>query len=392
MGINAFPGDIKSTYQATAPTNPRVGDIWVDSSSDIASVDLIPSKITGHNLLHNGAMQIHQRGTSTASITTSDFYTADRWWAVVGTLGTWTQSVENDAPTGSGFRKSLKMLCTTADASPAAGDYAFVRQRIEGQNLQSVKKGTPAAEKLTISFWVKSNKTGVYVLEMYDEDNARIVASTYTVDASDTWEQKTITFPADTTGAWNNDNDSSLQVNFWFASGSNFTSGTLRTTWAAYNAADRAVGVTNLASATNQYWQITGVQLETGPSATNYQFKDLGQELAECQRYYYRLGGAANFPLGLGVYTSSTEIDILLKHPVRMRSGPTPSFSSGTNHFFAQSAGAGIDYFDTFTAGFVNGTDCNGIYVSSGVSSTAGQACNVVIFDAAGYVAFSADL
>lgn len=249
------------------------------------------------NLLHNGAMQVHQRGTSTAGITASTYGAADRWMAVVGSLGTHTQSVESDAPTGSGFRKSTKLLVTTANASPAAEDYLFLRQVIEGQNLQSIKKGTASAEQLTLSFWTKSNKTGVYVVELYDVDNQRICASTYTVDASATWEQQSITFPADATGAFDNDNDASLQMNFWLASGSNYTTGTLATTWQAYDATDRAVGQTNLASDTNNYWQVTGVQLEVGSAATGFEHKDYGQELAECQRYYET--GSFNY-LGYG--------------------------------------------------------------------------------------------
>ena len=125
---------------------------------------------------------------------------------------------------------------------------------IEGQNLQSIKKGTANAEQLTLSFWVKSNKTGTYVVELYDNDNARHAVGSYTVDASGTWEQKAITYPADLTGAFDNDNAASLHVTFGLAAGSNFTSGTLATTWAAYNAANRAVGQTNLASDTDNYF------------------------------------------------------------------------------------------------------------------------------------------
>lgn len=321
MGINAFPGDIKSVYQATAPSNPRVGDIWVDSSSDIASVDLIPSKITGHNLLHNGAMQVHQRGTSTASITIGGYYTADRWLGgITGSVGTWTHSVENDAPTGSGFRKSLKILCTAADASLAAGDFASLNQPIEGQNLQAIRKGTADAQPLTISFWVKSNKTGNYIVEMYDNDNTRHCVGSYTVDASATWEQKSITFPADTTGAFDNDNAASLYLTFGLAAGTNFTSGTLATTWAAVTPANRAAGQVNLADTNANYWQITGVQLETGPSATNYQFKNYGQELAECQRYYY--ASPASVVLVHNQYNSGNTSSSVYTFPVVMRGTP----------------------------------------------------------------------
>jgi hypothetical protein len=238
------------------------------------------------NLVINGAMQVAQRSTSVASITASSYNTADRWKIDISSLGTWTQSVENDAPTGSGFRKSLKMLCTTADASPAAGDYIQFVQAFEGQNLQAIKKGTVAAEQLTLSFWVKSNVTGTYIAELYDIDNTRQVSKSYTISASATWEKKTITFPADTTGALDNDNAASLVLVFDLAAGSNYTSGTLNTSWASVTTANRAVGQVNLASAISNYWQVTGVQLEVGDTATPFEFKSVEDELLECQRYF----------------------------------------------------------------------------------------------------------
>jgi hypothetical protein len=238
------------------------------------------------NLLYNGAMQVAQRGTSVASITTSAYYTADRWNISLTTLGTWTQSVENDAPTGSGFRKSTKMLCSTADASPAAGDLLVFQQTLEGQDLQRILKGTSSANPLTVTFWVKSNKTGTYIVELEDVDNTRHVNASYTISASSTWEQKTVTFPADTTGAFDNDIGASLRFNFWLGAGSTYTSGTLATTWASITNANRAAGQTNLAAATSNFWQVTGVQLETGSVATGFEFLPFGDELARCQRYY----------------------------------------------------------------------------------------------------------
>ncbi len=137
------------------------GTDWVPLASEVTNLTAYQTKALAQapyrNLIINGAMQVAQRATSVASITTSNYYTLDRFNFTVGSMGTWTMSQENDAPTGSGFRKSAKVLCTTADASPAAGDYIQLYQVIEGQNLQQVKKGTAAAEQLTVSFWVKSN-------------------------------------------------------------------------------------------------------------------------------------------------------------------------------------------------------------------------------------------
>jgi hypothetical protein len=272
-------------------------------------------------------MQIAQRSSSVASITSGSYYTADRWYMDCGTLGTWTQSVENDAPTGSGFRKSLKMLCTTADASPSAADTLTVHQRIEGQNLQHIKKGTAAAEQLTVSFWVKSNVTGTYIVDFYDNDNTRQISKSYTISASGTWEKKTITIPADTTGAFDNDNDLSLFVFFWLSAGSNFTSGTLNSSsWTSATNTNRTVGQTNLASAISNYWQITGVQLEVGDTATPFEFKSVEDELVECQRYFWRGFVAAGGAWG---GSGGTVPLVGWSYPVKMRTAPAWAWISG---------------------------------------------------------------
>lgn len=252
------------------------------------------------NLLYNGAMQVAQRGTSSAGITSTGYTTADRWASDVIALGAWTQSVENDAPTGSGFRKSLKMLCTTADAAPASGYRVGVTQRFEGQDLQRIKKGTSAAEQLTLSFWVKSNVTGTYIVELYDIDNTRYVSASYSVSASATWEKKTITFPADTTGSFDNDNGHSLSMFFWLGAGSSYSSGSpLNTSWGAPGDSTRITGQTNLAAATSNYWQITGAQLEVGDKATPFEHRSYGEELSLCRRYFLIVGEkGADFKLG----------------------------------------------------------------------------------------------
>jgi hypothetical protein len=289
-------------------------------------------------------MQIAQRGTSTTGITTDGIYTADRWNSQIGTLGTWTQTLENDAPTGSGFRKSLKWLCTTADASPAAGDYMICDYRFEGQNLQQIAKGTSSAKQLSLSFWVKSNVTGTYIVNLYDVDNTRFVAASYTVSASATWEKKTITLPADTTGVFDNDNAYSLDLQFWLGAGTTFTSGTLGTSWATNTNANRAVGQTNLASATNNYWQITGVQLETGPAATPYEFKPYDVELAQCQRYFIRYSDAQYY----AQWTSGAYLRFQILNPVTQRVSGTFSYT-GTlqTNIYYEVAGVG-------TSGTVN--------------------------------------
>lgn len=317
------------------------------------------------NLLHNGAMQVHQRGTSAAGKTVSDYYTADRWRVGLSNLGTWTQSIENDAPTGSGFRKSLKMLITANAESPnpGAADYAFVYQIIEGQNLQSVKKGTASAEPLTLSFWTKSNKTGVYTVLLQDVTNSRQVGATYTVDASATWEQQTITFPADTTGAIGNVDTGEFNVVFGLAYGSNRTSGTLPATWTATATTDFGPGQTNLADTNNNYWMMTGAQLEVGSASTGYEFKDYGTELRECQRYYevgtvnslgYGLAGNyAGQLVSYAVTKRSASVTMTQTSTVNVNCGATPgsvSYANGFMTYRTVTATTAYQFTETWTA------------------------------------------
>jgi hypothetical protein len=321
------------TVSDTAPNSPTVGDLWFNSSNaatyiyyDSAWVEVGGATVSdwssiNRNVIINGAMNVAQRGTSTSDVTSSGYYTADRWYVILSSLGTWTQSVENDAPTGSGFRKSLKMLCTTADASPDASNACFIQYRIEGQDVQHFAKGTPSAKQVSLSFWVKSNVTGTHICELTDIDNGRQVSASYTISASGTWEKKTFTFPADITGVIDDENTWSVAANFFLGAGSNYTSGTLNTTWASTVTANRAVGQSNVASAADNYLQITGVQLEPGPVATPFEFEDYGTTLLKCQRYYYRLSNS-------GVYghhstatpaSSTTNCRAILVNPVTMR-------------------------------------------------------------------------
>ena len=162
-------------------------------------------------LIINGDMSVAQRGTSFSSQSGSAYH-LDRFKTLANNLGTFTISQSTTVPTGQGFAKSFKLDCTTADASPAAGDTLQFVQYIEGQNLQLLKKGTSSAEAVTVSFWVRSNKTGTYTLELYDNDNSRQISKTYTISSADTWEKKTVNFAGDTSGALDNDNALSFAV------------------------------------------------------------------------------------------------------------------------------------------------------------------------------------
>jgi len=245
----------------------------------------VPNQSAFKNIMINGDMSIAQRSTSVSSITGSGYNTVDRIHLLLNSLGTWTQSQSTTVPTGQGFATSLKMDNTTADASPSSGDYCIVRTKFEGQMLQYLKKGTSSAESTTLSFWVRSNKTGTYIAELYDADNTRSISKSYTISSADTWEKKTITYDGDTTGALDNNNALSLSINFWLGAGTDYTSGTLATSWASATNANRAVGQVNLADNTSNEWYITGVQLEAGTSASDFEFLPHDINLSRCERY-----------------------------------------------------------------------------------------------------------
>jgi hypothetical protein len=268
------------------------------------------------NIIINGDMSIAQRGTSATGVTSNGYYLCDRWNTIPINLGTWTLTQSTDVPTGQGFASSFKMDCTTADTSPSAGDLFLLRQKIEGQNLQYLKKGTANAQSLTMSFWVKSNKTGTYIAELFDGDNTRQISKAYTVNSSDTWEKKIITFEGDTTvgslvtppGNLDNDNGNSLAVQFWLGAGSDYSSGTLSTTWTQNTNADRAVGQVNLADSTANEWYVTGIQLEAGQTASEFEFLPFDINMQRCSRYYtVLLIGATGNSSGSGQSASVRE-------------------------------------------------------------------------------------
>jgi len=269
-------------------------------------------------------------------------------------------------------------------------------QKIEGQNLQYLKKGTSSAEQLTASFWVRSNKTGTYICELQDMDNSRTVSKAYTISSADTWEKQTLTFPADTTGAFDNDNANSLQLNLYLAVGSDRSSGTLATTWASTTAANRAVGQVNLADSTSNEWYITGVQLEAGSVATDFEVVPYGVNLQRCQRYCLVLGdapGGATYDYAdngvIGHYYNTTDFYPNWFYPVPMRGTPGVSFSttgSGLGDVSSQNTAK------TGTSAGTNATSSTNINFRVSTASATQGSGGAFNFAASNYVILSAEL
>ena len=350
--------------------------------------------INFRNIVINGDMSIAQRGTSATGVTSNSYNTCDRWNTIPINLGTWTLTQSTDVPTGQGFASSFKLDCTTADASPSASDLFLLRQKIEGQNLQYLKKGTSSAESTTLSFWVKSNKTGTYIAELFDGDNTRQISKAYTINSASTWEKKIITFAGDTSGTFDNDNENSLAVQFWLGAGSDYSSGTLSTTWTANTNANRAVGQVNLADSTSNEWYITGIQLEAGQTASEFEFLPVDVNLERCQRYYFLKAnhndGSSTELIGSGLYYSSSIFKAVVPFPITMRTTPSLDQASGTDYYeIRRSSGADkVNDFSIQNQGKTGAVLDN----NSEASGTSGVAAWVRTDNANAYIAFDAEL
>jgi len=286
---------------SNAVTSAKITDGTI-ATTDIADSAVTSVKTSGitsdmfRNLIINGDMSQSQRGNSTSGVTTTDgYYACDRWYTQTDT-GTWTISQSTDVPSGQGFAKSLKLDCTSAGTSNA--DEVGIRYKHEGINVQHLKYGTSSAESTTVSFWIKTNKTGTYSLAMKNENNSqnRIASFNYTVSSADTWEKKTITFPGDTSRAIEFTSDEELTLYWWFSAASGFTSGGVQNTWTNYSASYFAdSNLAGLGGSTSDEVYITGVQMEIGTTASDFEFLPFDINLRRCQRYLEICEGGKQF-------------------------------------------------------------------------------------------------
>ena len=284
---------------------------------------LTNSQIGGRrNIVINGAMQVAQRSTSeTGVFDASQYETLDRFKINGSTSGRATMTQTADGP--SGFANCLKLACTTADTSIAAGEFGIIRYMIEGQDLQQIKKGTSDAEKVTISFYVKGNANATYQLEFKDADNNRVNAQTFNVTTS--WNRIILTFDADTTGAFDDDNAASVQLNFWLHAGSTYTSGTFTSnTWQDGSASDgiRVGSISSFFDSTDRTFFLTGLQMEVGEQATPFEHRSFGEELNLCRRYYYQPDLAGDRMISM-VLRPDNKRQFQHFFPVQMRADPT---------------------------------------------------------------------
>ena len=302
------------------------------------------------NVIINGAMNVAVRGTSSTGIGgASGYFTCDRWLIAQSGDGRLTMTQDSSVPTGKGFANSIKLDCTTADTSIASSEFLQIVQKIEGQNLQSIGKGTSDAKPITVSFYVKANAAFNFVCELNDLDNTRHISKLFSTTTD--WVKHEITFPADTTGAFDDDNAASLNLTFWLHAGSTYSSGTLNTaSFASRTDANRAAGVSSFYSSTDNNFFITGVQLEVGQNPTSFEHEPFATTLLKCQRYFHAVSGAGHpFPIDSAYaryITHSQDTNgtkWFYEYPVEMRAIPTlelNNISSSTVQHYNYNAGA----------------------------------------------------
>ena len=352
-------------------------------------------------LIINGDMAVSQRATSATGKTTGDIYTVDRMKLLLDAQGTYTvaqESLTSGNAFANGFANAWRVDCTTADASPAASDQLGLQYTFEGQDLQLFKKGTANAEKFTLAFWVKSNKTGTGNIQLKDKDNSnRQCTQSYTISSADTWEHKVCVFGADTTGAFDDDNAKSLIINWYLGSGTDSSSGTANHgTWEAQDQTKVNDGGTlNINDNTNNDWAITGIQLEVGEYTSStlppFQHESFGENLARCQRYFYLNNTvSASMPFASGVVSGTTNSRAVMRHPQPMRAPPTMG-RSGNADFKVFCGSTNVD--STNVAFYYPNNYQALLYVDVSSGLTNGQ--GVVIIDDGGgnaYIQGSAEL
>ena len=277
-----------STIQANAILDASGGN-----TTTINGVTPNTDTVRGRNLIINGAMQVAQRSTSAVTATNGGYTTVDRWKTWEGTDGTFTTEQSTDAPDG--FATSLKCQVTSADTSISSNQYVQLVQNIEGLNLQSLAYGTSSAKTITVSFWVKSNKTGIYAMTFVKDacSGTRYqYPKEYTINAANTWEKKEITISpssliqATPAAIWNS-NQNAVDLYFNLALGTAYNGGT-DGLWEDVSGGYHysTTNLVNWMDSTSNNFYITGVKLEVGSVATEFDHRSYGEDLALCQRYY----------------------------------------------------------------------------------------------------------
>jgi len=362
----------------------------MSKAAELAALIGSQTALSNRNLIINGKFSIFQRGTGATTVNGNDVFAADRFkgWANGG--GTYTVEQSTDVPNNE-FEYSAKLTNTGVDSSVAAGDNYRWATDIEGYNVSQLGYGHSDAKAVTLSFWVKSSLAGTYCGALYSTTASRHYIYEYTISSANTWEKKTITVSSgDTTGSWNKTNGNGLRIYWGFGSGSTYqgTAGA----WTAGEKWETSNQAAWIGSASATFF-ITGVQLELGETATPFEHRSYGDELARCQRYFYNFADGSvdsDAPISVGTYYSTNIIYSGVKLPVTMRAAPTLVTASGTSYYVAFRA-ADSDPFDSIVLS-LSTPDYLEFNGQTNVSGTAGHGCFLRLNNASAKLQLDAEL
>ena len=350
MAYSAPPArtEISDTYPNPSNAVARVGfgKLWdyvtgllgaTGSPTAAKAALLVPIDVDFTNRIINGAMMIDQRNAGASVTPTSGQYLVDRWQALLTQASKFTVQQNAGAVTPpSGFTKYLGITSSSA-YTVGAGDYFSVQQSIEGFNSSDLNWGSATAVSVTLSFWVRSSLTGTFGGCVENGTRARGYPFTFTISSANTWEYKTVTIAGDTSGTWATDNSASIIVQFGLGVGST-ASGTAGA-WAAGSFIS-ATGATSVVGTNGATFYITGVQLEKGSTATSFDYRPYGTELALCQRYYEQTGGEVTYStFGTGMCTSATQYYGYYAFKQKKRALPTLNTSGTAGNYQVFTAG-----------------------------------------------------
>ena len=327
------------------------------------------------NMVINGGMEICQRSTSVTGLGGSEVYfVQDRYKIGLGdaTAGRFTATKEtSDVPDG--FKSAMKLACTTADTSIAAGEFFAINQHIEADLSVRTATGTSSAKEVTLSFYAKANANATYVVQLLNNKHSGFIHNNRTFSVTTSWQRFTMTFQADTTADSKFDGDlnaSGYSLAFILHAGSNYTSATLASDWAT-GVTNRAAGADSFFDSTSNTFFLTGVQLEVGEQATPFEHRSFGEELALCQRYFSHSGDPVNNGFVHSLYLS-TDAYGNFSFPVPMRTSPSVTMVQSGRYIY--SAGVSLT-INSFAA--QNISDQNFQHRAAVTGATAGRAAHV---------------
>jgi len=362
------------------------------NNSDGTCTANITNNLSNRNLIINGSQIIDQRNSGSA-VTVSNAsvtHVTDRFSLYEDTDGVISAQQSTTSPDG--FTKSLKVDCTTVDTSLASSQRLVCEHRIEGNNIAHLGFGSSAAKTITLSFYVKSNLTGTFGGSIKNSASNRVYIFSYSISSANTWERKTITIAGDTSGTWLTTNGTGININWGLALGSDWVGSA-----GSWGTSDKhgVTGQLNLLSSTDNEWLITGVQLEVGSVATDFEHRSFGDELAKCHRYCYAHitpQSGSNATIGLGTYYNSSNFFMHVPFPVTMRAAPTVVCQDSTDAFkvFRNGSNDALDEFHMENAIFsnnngaelVNNTDASGTAGHGGFVRKEGGSVTTLYFSA----------